>query len=130
MEKIIRENFNNNFTGKYVVKDARDYLITNNNKFDFILLDVFKLGTFDVPKHLTTLGAIQKIYQALNSNGFFIANILTKGLFSQSKIGIKLASTINSVFSGCYYVPINEKGMIIQVNPTVQEIDEYLKNQM
>ncbi len=56
-------------------EDGRTFLNRSEHRYDAILMDAYK-SLLTVPFQLTTLEAIQKIYDNLDDDGIFLANII------------------------------------------------------
>ena len=57
-------------------KDARVFLNTSGNKYDAIYVNVFN-PSGSLPFHLTTLEAMEKMYNLLSENGVIVVNIVS-----------------------------------------------------
>lgn len=56
-------------------QDARIFLNKNKKKYDAVYIDAFTAHA-SIPYHLTTIEAIEKIYNSLNENGVVLLNII------------------------------------------------------
>lgn len=112
MKEVIKEIFNPNATGAYVVKDARAFLLQTDKKYDVVLMDINSHRSHKVPPHLATLEVFRRIKKILNPGGLFGMNFIHQGVLAKAKYGRKIANTINNVFTGCYYLPLIESGMV------------------
>lgn len=56
--------------------DARSYLNKRPDKFDAIIADVFS-GSYYIPFQMTTVEAVEHMYQALNPGGIVLMNIIS-----------------------------------------------------
>lgn len=57
-------------------EDGRTYLNKCKNKYDAVFMDAYK-SMLTIPYQLTTIEAVQKIYDVLNENGSVYANIIS-----------------------------------------------------
>ena len=90
-----------------ITQDGRTYLNQNTKKYDAILNDSFSGET--PAKTLTTLEAVQKIYNSLNKNGLYLTNIISSREGKNSKFIKAEVNTIKQVFKNVYVVPCNNK---------------------
>lgn len=112
LDKFIKKDFNKNFVGSYIASDARAYIEDNKKTFDVIMLDVFDFNSESTPKHLTTTNFFNSIKEDLNENGIFLFNVIHRGAFGDSEDTVKNQNSLLKVFRSCYFIPINERGLI------------------
>ena len=92
---------------KYIL-DGRNFLNRTTSKYDVIFNDAYQSLT-TIPYHLTTIEAVQKMYDALNEDGLVMSNIISaiegdKGKFLRAEY-----ATYKSVFPQVYV--FNVKGL-------------------
>ena len=77
LTKLARRYFKLKFNPRMTIyhEDARTFLNRTTNKYDAILIDVFK-SNYTLPFHLTTKEAVQKNYDILNKDGVIILNLV------------------------------------------------------
>lgn len=85
--------------GNFVIQDARQYLITNNKKWDVVVLDTYA-STFSVPWHLATQEYFQLVKTNTKPNGLVLINAIMRKQFGD-QYSRRLNHTINSVFKDC-----------------------------
>ncbi len=78
-------------------EDGRTFLNTHHEKYDAILMDAYK-SLLTVPFQLTTKEAIQKIYDNLDKDGIFLANIISSFDYDNNYFMRAELKTIQSVF--------------------------------
>ena len=88
-----------------ITEDGRTYLNRINKKYDAILNDAFS-GSSPAPT-LTTIEAVQKIYNALNENGVYLTNIISSLDGKDSKFLKAEVNTISQVFKNVYVIPVS-----------------------
>lgn len=84
--------------------DGRQFLITNDKKYDLIIMDAF--GSSSIPFHLVTEQAFRLIKSHLSSGGILAMNIETVGW--RDPIALSLAATINRQFKNVRLLPLAE----------------------
>jgi spermidine synthase len=82
-------------------EDGRTFLNRNDKKYDVVFIDAFQ-SVSTIPYHLTTVEAVQSIYDALNEDGIVMMNMITgidgdKGKFLRAEY-----ATLKSVFPQVY----------------------------
>jgi len=98
---------------KFIVKDARNFLKNNNEKYDLIVLDTYS-NALDIPTHLVTAEYFDSVKNSLKDNGNIVANIIASANF-EDKFSIIIDNTMKSVFK-------NLQRIIIQsYNPWLKE---------
>jgi spermidine synthase len=70
--RIAHEYFGFSVQGDVVVSDARYYLNTSTNKYDYIIMDVFNGDT--TPGHILSLEALQLVRARMTERGIFAIN--------------------------------------------------------
>ena len=84
---------------KFIPMPARGFLtkaITENKKFDLIILDV-AVGGFNIPEHLLTREYFKQVKKISKEGGFIVINIMTSGNF-YNKFAVRIDNTIRSVY--------------------------------
>jgi len=89
-----------------VHQDARIFLNENTEKFDSVIIDVFK-GSSEIPFQIATIEAVDKIYKALNPEGTVIINFVSAIQDNNGKIARALYSTYREKFPQVYLFPLN-----------------------
>ena len=106
LNDLIEEfDLENNKRLNIVEEDGRVYLNKCQKKYDAILNDAFA-GQNPV-KTLTTVEAVQRIYDLLNTDGMYLTNIIASlegdtSIFLQSEV-----LTLKQVFKNVYVIPCN-----------------------
>ncbi len=90
--------------GNVIEMDARQYLLTTDNKYDVILLDAF--GSSSIPFHLVTEEVFGLIKNHLADNGIVAVNVESIGW--HDKIVSTLAVTLKQRFMNIVALPIEE----------------------
>ncbi len=88
-----------------IADDGRTYLNKNLKKYDAILNDAFAGNK--PAETLTTLEAIQKIYDSLNPGGMYLTNIIASATAEKSDFLKAEIRTLQEVFKYVYVVPCN-----------------------
>lgn len=88
-------------------EDARTFLNRTSNKYDAIFIDAFT-SHLSIPFQLTTMEAVEKIYQSLNQDGVVLVNIISaiegdKGKFLRAQL-----ATYQTKFKQVYLFPIDD----------------------
>jgi len=83
---------------KTVNDDARRFLSTTQDKYDFVVVDVFK-GFFQVPSHLVTAQFFGELKSVLTPNGVVLMNIIGADDEEGSRAPHALYNTVDSVFA-------------------------------
>ena len=92
---------------KCITQDGRIYLNSNTKKYDAILNDSF---SGNIPaKTLTTLEAVEKIYNSLNKNGVYLTNIISALDGENSKFLKAEVKTLKNFFKNVYVIPCRNK---------------------
>lgn len=84
--------------------DARIFLNNNREKFDIIYGDAFA-SFYSVPFHLTTIEAVENIYDSLSDDGIYIQNIISSLTGPKSKYFQAQYQTLRQKFPLVYVVP-------------------------
>ena len=124
LDKLVSDfNLKQNQRLRFITQDGRIYLNSNTKKYDAILNDSF---SGDTPaKTLTTIEAVEKIYNSLNSNGVYLTNIISALEGEDSKFIKAEVKTLKNYFKNVYVVPCNYKNdrNIVQNNMVVATDD-------
>lgn len=94
-------------------QDARIFLNNNKEKFDVIYGDAFA-SFYSIPFQLTTVQAIEKIYNSLEDDGVLILNVISSLEGEQSKFFQAEYLTLKKIFPQIYIFPTyfyNEQGV-------------------
>ena len=108
-----------------IIQDGRIYLNSNTKKYDAILNDSF---SGDTPaKTLTTIEAVNRIYNSLKPNGMYLTNIIS-ALEGEDANFIKAeVKTLKACFKNVYVIPCRDKNVKDRVqNNMVIATDEAL----
>ena len=106
LDDLIEEfDLENNKRLNIIEEDGRVYLNRCTKKYDAILNDAF-VGENPV-KTLTTLEAIENIYNLLNEDGLYLTNIIASLDGSNSEFLKAEVQTLKQVFKNVYIVPCN-----------------------
>jgi 2-polyprenyl-3-methyl-5-hydroxy-6-metoxy-1,4-benzoquinol methylase len=70
----IVQKYSDNSRLKLIKDDAEIYMKNNNEKYDFIICDVFT--EFSIPKFVTTTTFLNNIHRSLVNNGYFLINTI------------------------------------------------------
>ena len=121
-------------------EDGRTYLNNNKKKYDSVYIDAFR--SCSLPYQLTTKEAVKKVYDALESNGVALVNVISsidgiKGKFLRAEY-----STYKSIFPKVILYPVSypDNGELVQniiivalksqkdiiSKPTNKEIESYI----
>lgn len=90
-----------------ITQDGRIYLNSNTKKYDAILNDSFAGNT--PAKTLTTLEAVEKIYNSLYDNGVYLTNIISALDGKNSNFLKAEVKTLKKYFKNVYVIPCNNK---------------------
>lgn len=90
-------------------EDGRTFLNTTDNKYDAIYMDAFG-SSYSIPYQLTTLEAVEHLYDILNEDGVLITNVISaidgdKGKFFRAEY-----KTYLKVFPRVYAFPVHYRG--------------------
>lgn len=116
LKDIVKKNFIDLVTGKYISSDARAFISTDKGLYDVIFNDVFEPKVIEPPLHLTTVKYAQQVKKRLKRSGVFIYNVAHAGSFGKSRLGLKLLNTFSEVFNFCYVVPIDSINLMFDNN--------------
>jgi spermidine synthase len=106
LDKLIDDyDLNNNKRLGLIADDGRTYLNKNTKKYDAILNDAFSGETPAVT--LTTIEAVQKIYNSLTKNGLYLSNVISSIEGENSKFLKAEVNTLKQVFKNVYIIPCN-----------------------
>jgi len=120
--------------------DGRTYLNNNKKKYDSIYIDAFR--SCSLPYQLTTKEAVKKVYDALESNGVALINVISSIEGNKGKFLRAEYSTYKSIFPKVILYPVNyphnedlvqniiivalKSGEDIRNKPSSKEIESYL----
>lgn len=105
---IVKDNdFIDKINGEIIIKDARQYLLTSNIKYDAIVLDAYSHKRA-VPFHLTTQAFFELVKTHLKADGIMVSNVIMEPL-QMSEFGQNIDNTIRSVFKHCSQMPLHFK---------------------
>ncbi len=123
-ELISDYNIEKNHRLNLITDDGRTYLNNNIKKYDAIMNDAFSGNS--PAKTLTTLEAVQKVKNSLNTNGLYLTNILSSLDGENSKFIKAEINTLKQVFKNVYVVPCDtiDNTEILQNNMVIATDDE------
>lgn len=81
---------------KFVAQDAYFYMLSNKEKYDLIVVDIFSDLT-NIPINFVTVDFFRMVKAHLADNGFMIANIFTSPLFD-TPFAQRIDNTLRHVF--------------------------------
>lgn len=125
LDKLIEEfNLQENNRLNLIAQDGRVYINKNTKKYDAILNDAF--AGESPAETLTTLEAVQKIYNSLNKNGVYLTNIISSIEGEKSEFIKAEVNTLKQVFKNVYVVPCTYKDNLelVQNNMVIATDDE------
>ena len=95
-------------------EDGRIFLNSARSKYDSIFIDAF--SAYNVPYHLVTLEAINKMSNSLNDNGIIVANVISSITGGKGKALRAIYKTFKQVFPQVYLFPVRlpDQGSIVQ----------------
>ena len=82
---------------KFVVQDAYLYMLTDQKKYDVIILDVYS-SRYDIPANFVSYDFFKMVKEHLKPNGIMAANIITVHDFSND-FSKRVDNTMRRVFS-------------------------------
>lgn len=107
LDKLIEDyDLNRNNRLGLISEDGRTYLNKNTKKYDAILNDAFAGESPAVT--LTTIEAVQKIYDSLSSNGLYLSNIISSISGRNSKFLKAEVNTLKQIFKNVYVIPCRD----------------------
>ena len=105
LDDLIEEyDLENNQRLNIITEDGRTYLNNLNKKYDAVLNDAFSGSSPAVT--LTTIEAVQRIYNSLNEDGVYLTNIISSLDGKDSKFVKAEVNTIEKIFKNVYVVPV------------------------
>ena len=105
LDDLIEEyNIKNNNRLNIITEDGRTYLNKEAKKYDAILNDAFSGSSPAVT--LTTIEAVEKIYNSLEEGGVYLTNIISSLDGKDSKFVKAEVNTISQVFKNVYVIPV------------------------
>lgn len=108
LDKLIDEyDLNNNKRLKLIEEDGRIFLNKNKKKYDAILNDAF--SGLNPVKTLTTIEAVEKIYNSLNEDGLYLTNIISSIDGKNSKFIKAEIKTLKQIFKNVYVIPCKDR---------------------
>lgn len=114
LDKLIEDyNLNNTNRLGLIAEDGRTYLNKNTKKYDAILNDAFSGES--PAETLTTIEAVQKVYNSLTENGLYLSNVISSIDGENSKFIKAEVSTLKQVFKNVYVVPCRDNNNFEQV---------------
>ena len=127
LDKLIKDfDLEKNNRLRIISEDGRIYLNKNTKKYDAILNDAF--SGENPAKTLTTIEAVQKIYNSLNKNGLYLTNIISSIQGENSKFIKAEVNTLKKVFKNVYVVPCGSiSNLDLVQNNMVIATDDNLK---
>ena len=107
LDKLIKDyDLNNNNRLGLIAEDGRTYLNKNAKKYDAILNDAF--AGESPAETLTTIEAVQKIYNSLTENGLYLSNVISSIDGENSDFIKAEVNTLKQVFQNVYVVPCTD----------------------
>jgi spermidine synthase len=100
--EMARKHFGFQLQGDVYVQDARYFLGRNQEKYDFIILDVFNGDT--TPAHVISLEAFQLMHQNLSGGGVLGLNLIAK-LKGDTLVSASVVKTLEQVFDNVEVYP-------------------------
>lgn len=97
---------------KIIHEDGRAFLNDTDESYDAIFLDAYK--SFSVPFHLTTLEAVEKMYERLDEKGVVLANVISSVTGDSGKFLRAQYRTFSEVFPFVYVFPVGTDGSVLQ----------------
>lgn len=85
--------------------DGRVFLNETKDKYDAIFVDAFS-SSFSIPFQLTTKEIAQKEYEALNSEGLVMINVVSAITGSKGRLARSMYATYKEVFPQVYLFPV------------------------
>ena len=126
LDNLIEEfNLENNNRLNIIEQDGRIYLNKNTKKYDAILNDAFSGSS--PAETLTTVEAVNNIYNSLNDGGIYLTNIISAVDGKDSKFIKAEMNTLKQVFKNVYAIPINADDRETVQNIMVVATDEQIK---
>ena len=95
-------------------EDGRTYLNRTIEKYDAVFMDAYK-SMLTIPFQLTTVEAVQKIYNCLNDNGAVFANVISSLDESNNQFLLSEIKTYQVVFPQVYLLAVQHS------DPTEEE---------
>lgn len=92
---------------KIVHKDGRVFLNNNNKEFDAIYMDAFT-SHLSIPHQLTTLEAVEELYDSLEDEGVLITNIASALSGEKSKFLRAQLATYKEIFPQVYVFVVDK----------------------
>lgn len=114
------------------------YLNNNREIYDVVYMDAY--SDFSYPWHLATLEADEQIYASLNTDGFFIINVISSIEGNSGHTFRSLYRTLKEAFTQVYVFPVGhpEDGKLVQNiilvaekeknNISIPKIPAYIRN--
>lgn len=93
-QDFLKENLDKNKT--FVAQPARSFLMSTQNDFDLIVLDIGK-GLTGSPEHLITREFFQQVKKRLKINGVLVAHYYISAMM-EGRYALNLDTTLKSVF--------------------------------
>jgi len=113
IQPVIQQHFLPTIQGKFIASDARDFLNSNQNKFDVIISDVYS-NAFTIPTHLLTREYFIQIQHSLRDHGIAILNMVAKPTLEDA-YSQGIDNTIRSVFTHCMVIPLQYTSMATNI---------------
>lgn len=102
---ISRDKLGANVKHKFVVDDARSFLIKNEKKYDSIILDTYN-STIIMPSHLLTREYYDSVKSHLKEDGIAVLNVISDPAL-RDPFSKRLDNTIRSSFDSCMSHPVS-----------------------
>ncbi len=104
IKPVAEKNFIKKINGKFVVGDARSYLLQHKNEFNVILSDAYSHRS-SIPYHLVTREYFRDVKAALKPDGIAIFNVIANPELT-TRYAKRIDNTLRSVFTSCMVMPV------------------------
>lgn len=104
IKPLAEKHFINNINGRFVVGDARSYLLKHRGQYEVIVSDVYSHRA-SIPYHLVTREYFRDVRKALKPGGIALFNIIANPELN-TRYAKRVDNTIRSVFNSCMAIPI------------------------
>lgn len=131
IKRIVEEYYlDEPINGEFIGEDARNYLITNNKKYDVIFLDAYT-GMASIPEHLSTTEFFELVKTNLKDDGILLINSIADFKF-ESKFSRAFKESVSQTFPYCYVMPesfnVDSSTNIIHLCFNEKKVEPYTDN--